>query len=179
MNAPQAASESNARLQRLLGFLEHDPGNLPLIADAAGAALDEGQLPTASQLIARYENLAALPGPLQNLKGLVAIGRQEFAQAAAIFEPLAAERPGDTTLRFNLAWTRAMTANYAGALELLDEPTAASSAPAAALKIQMLHHLGQIDEALACGEVLAALYPNDAACFQLTCFLIVGDVVST
>ena len=49
-NNHQSAS---TRLQRLIGFVERDPGNTSLRADAASAAIDERQLDLAAELIER------------------------------------------------------------------------------------------------------------------------------
>jgi tetratricopeptide (TPR) repeat protein len=163
MQGTSAASDPTRRLDRLLGFLAGDPHNRALLADAASAALDEGRLDAAAELIARYENAAPLPPPLQNIKGLISLNLGDYPAAEATFEPLVAENPGDPSLGFNLAWAKAMLADYAGALPLLIDPVLAANPAARALKIQMLHHLDQLDEALECGATLAELYPDDHA----------------
>lgn len=151
------------RLQRLLGFLERDPQNLSLLADTASAALDAGQLDESWRLIECYAEMSPLPAALQNLKGVVAISRQDFGEAVAIFEQLLAAHPADPALRFNLAWARAMLEDYQGALSVLDDEAAAATPAAASLKIQMMHHLGLLEEALACGLGLAELHPDNTA----------------
>jgi len=150
-----------SRLARLVGFLGQDPGNLQLIADAAEAALDEGEADQASDLLDRYAALAPLPPALINLKGVAAISQRRFDEAAVAFETLLADGANNAALRFNLAWSRAMLEDHAGTLEMLDEPVIAAFPRAAALKVQALHHLGQVEEALACGLVLAERYPDD------------------
>lgn len=151
------------RLERLLGYLERDPRNPQLLADAASAAFDAHALDLAADLLARHETVAALPPALENLKGMVALASGDFGRAGAIFEMLLAASPGDATLRFNLAWTKAMTNDFRGTLDLLDEQTLAASPRAPALKVLAMHHLQMYDEALAEGEALAQRFPDNRA----------------
>jgi tetratricopeptide (TPR) repeat protein len=158
-----AASGPSARLDQLLRFLDRDPGNLALIADAATAAYDAQALDTAAELVARYAAKAPVPATLANLHGLTALAQQRFADAAAVFCELRDAGHDDPRLRFNLAWAYAMVGRHAEALTLLDDATVAASSRAPALKIQMMHHLGHFDGALACGESLAQRHPDNAA----------------
>lgn len=163
MTASGTLAASPTRLQRLRGFLEHDPANLQLLAAAAAAAADEGDLKAAGQLLERYEVLAPLSPALVNLKGLAAISDQRFAEAAVLFEDLLAGEGAAPALKFNLAWCRAMLGDHAAALELLDEEVIALVPRAASLKVQALHHLGRPEDALAEGTSLADRYPDDLA----------------
>jgi tetratricopeptide (TPR) repeat protein len=150
-----------APLGRLRRYLESDPKNLHLLAYAASAAYDAQDFAQADEFIGHYEKLAPLTANLTNLKGLVALSRQNYAAAEAIFRKLR-EQTGDTpALRFNLAWALAMQASYREALELLDDETVAVAPRAPSLKIHAMHHLAMYDEALACGRVLAERYPDN------------------
>jgi tetratricopeptide (TPR) repeat protein len=153
----------SARVARLLTFVERDPANLSLIADAATAAFDEQAYDLASSLMERYKTLAPLPSPLKNLDGMTAMARQDYAGAAATFEQLRTEAGDNPALRFNLAWASAMMGAYAQALELLDDDVVGISPRAPALKIHAMHHLGMYDEALASGEHLAGRFPDNQA----------------
>jgi tetratricopeptide (TPR) repeat protein len=73
---------------------------------------------------------------------------------------LLTQAPTDPALRFNLAWVRAMTGQLPEALALLGEPNDVFSGESAALKVQILHSLGRIDEALAKGQVWLAQHPH-------------------
>jgi tetratricopeptide (TPR) repeat protein len=149
-----------ARLQRLLGYLEHDPDNLTLIADAAHAALDESALDESLALIERYRALASLPLSLVNIEGLVALRSGRLDAAAAIFDGLIGEDPA---VRFNRAWVHALCGEHREALAMLDDDVLAATARAPALKVQALHHLGQIEDALAVGQGMTERFPgNDA-----------------
>src|ERR1044072_1557208 len=79
-----------SRLSQLLGFLDHDPGNPLLLADAATAAVDEA------------ERAPLPPAPL-NLKGVAGMGEGRFADAAATFAALREAGEESPALRFNQA----------------------------------------------------------------------------
>lgn len=162
MNGPDNI-EMSPRLERLCRFLEQDPNNLWLLGDAAAAAFDERAFDLAAELIGRYAAIASLPPPVENLAGLVALAREGFADAARIFSKLREEGHDDPGLRFNLAWAQAVIGAHEAALELLDDATLKASPRAPALKIQMMHHLGRFEDALACGQGLAELYPDNHA----------------
>ncbi len=144
-------------------FLESDPSNLNLLADAANAAFDAGDFDKAKDLFARHEALAPLPAPLLNLNGMIALAEQRFEDAETIFEGLRDGGEDDPALRFNLAWAMAMTSKYEEALALLDDAAVASAPRGPSMKVHVLHHLGRYDEALACGAELAKRYPNNEA----------------
>lgn len=162
MNAPDPI-ETSPRLARLSRFLEQDPRNLALLGDAAAAAFDDRAFDQAAELIDRYAGIASLPPPIANLAGLVALARQDFAGAATIFAKLRGEGHDDPGLRFNLAWAQAVLGAHQAALDLLDDETLAASPRAPALRIQMMHHLGQYEDALACGQGLAERFPDNQA----------------
>lgn len=161
MTASGSPASSVTRLQRLKTYLQQDPHNIQLIADAAAAAMDEDQLRDAAELLDRYEALAPLPPALLNIKGLAAIGDQRFEEAAAAFESLLAAEGSAPVLKFNLAWCRSMLGDHVGALDLLDDETVAAVPASAALKVRTLHHLGRPEEALEVGARLAEHYPED------------------
>lgn len=158
-----ASTEQSPRLKRLLGFVARDPGNPALLADAAAAAYDDKAYDTAAELLERHAAVAPLPLTLLNLTGLVALARQRYSDAAAIFARLRADGGDDPAVKFNLAWSEAMKGAHREALDLLDDETIAASPRAPSLKIQMMHHLNLYDEALACGEALARRFPGDEA----------------
>jgi tetratricopeptide (TPR) repeat protein len=149
------------RWQSLLQFLEQDPDNVPLIADAANAAFDAGELETARGLLERHRALAGLPLPLINLEGLVALRLHDLDGAATAFDALLQAGVDEPSVRFNRAWVHALHEEHEAALALLDDDTVAVTERAAALKVQTLHHLGQIEEALAVGQGMAERFPGN------------------
>jgi tetratricopeptide (TPR) repeat protein len=158
-----SSSTETGRLARLLGYLDHDPTNLGLIADAASAALDESSFACASDLLDRYRQIATLPAPLLNLEGLVFLRSGRLDEAAAAFDAIIAVGNHEPTVRFNRAWVHALHNEHADALVLLDRDTVEKVPHAAALKVRTLHHLGLIEEALAFGLGMTEQTPGDAA----------------
>ncbi|HEY5723949.1 MAG TPA: tetratricopeptide repeat protein [Allosphingosinicella sp.] len=157
-----ATPTAPSRADRLRSFLEQDPGNARLLADAAAAALDEGEPDAAAQLIGRY-GPAPLPPALLNLKGVAALQAGRPADAAEAFEGLVAAGEADPVVRFNLAWARTLTGDHEGALEMLDDGSAEAAPGGPALKIHALHHVGRLEEALETGAGLAERHPEDGA----------------
>jgi tetratricopeptide (TPR) repeat protein len=149
------------RLERLLGFLEHDAENPALLADAASAALDAGQPAVTLSLVQRSARVAPPSPELRNLAGLAALRDGQIDQALATFETLRAEGHDDPALRFNLAWCQARNGAWDQAETLLDAATLAAAPEGARLRIQALHHLGRLDEALELGEQRLAAGQTD------------------
>jgi tetratricopeptide (TPR) repeat protein len=148
-------------LARLLGYLDHDPENLNLIADTASAALECGQADKVIALLDRFEAIAQPPAALLNLKGLASLQLNHFDDAAAIFDALYTAFPDEAPLKFNLAWSLAMTGDHVRVADLLDDGTVKAVPGAAVLKVQALHHLGDLPQALDLGTRLVELYPDD------------------
>ncbi len=151
------------RLARLRGYLEQDPQNLALLADAATAALDENALDEAAELLARHAALADLPPGLANTAGIVAMRRGERDAARAAFEGLRAAGHDHPSVRFNLAWLNALDGRFGEVGELLDDEVLAAVPRAAALKVQALHHIAEPEDALALGQLLLEAHPQDDA----------------
>lgn len=149
------------RLQTLLQFIEQDPKNLNLIADAAGAAFELDDVEQASALLDRYANIAELSPPLVNLRGMVALRDKRLDDAEAAFQSLIDQGVSDPSVRFNRAWVHALKDEHQAALDYLDDDVVAVTPRAASLKVQMLHHLGQLEEALAVGGGMAERFPGN------------------
>jgi len=151
----------STRLKQLLGFLRSDPVNKVLLADAALASFEERSFDLAKDLLDRCAAIEPLAPMLLNLKGLVALAQQNFAEAAEIFEALREQDQTSASIRFNLAWANAMMEKWEDALALLDDNTLAASLRAPQFKIQAMHHLERYDEALVEGERLAKRFPDN------------------
>lgn len=155
------ASTPGPRTDRLLNYLDLDPENLTLIADAASAALEESDPKRASDLFDRYAALQPLPPHLMNLQGLAAMAEHRVEAAADIFRTLVDSGHADPVLKFNLAWCEALLLDFETAAGLIDLQVAAEVPRAAALKIRSMHHLNQLEDALAFGLGLAERRPDD------------------
>lgn len=151
------------RLQRLLGYLDGDPTNVALLADAANAALDESQPETAAELLERYAALAPLPPGLLNAKGLAAMRSGRYDQASAAFAALRDGGHDHPVVRFNLAWLSAVEGDFARVVELVDGNVVEAVPRGATLKVQALHHLGDLDGALEFGRAMLERLPHDDA----------------
>ena len=156
------------RLARLQGYLELDPDNLALLGDAANAALDADALDEAAALLARHAALADLPPALLNTAGIVAMRRGEREAARAAFEGLRAAGHDHPSVRFNLAWLSALDGRFDEVGGLLDDEVLAAVPRAAALKVQALHHIAEPEDALALGQELLAMHPQDDALLGAT-----------
>jgi len=152
-----------SRLARYLTFLEHDPANPALLADATEAAVDARRPDQALDLLDRLAEAHVVLPAHTNLRGMALLQKGDVAGAADMFSALLAAGHDDPGLRFNLAWSKAVLNEHASALELLDDATLAISPKAPPLRIQALHHLGRLDEALAEGERLLVLFPDNTA----------------
>jgi tetratricopeptide (TPR) repeat protein len=162
MSNPMSAP-AISRFERLSAFLRQDPTNLRLTADAADAAFDEERWPEAADLIARYAAREPLPPRLVNVAGLLALHESRFSDAIDLFGPLLGTGPQDPHLRLNLAWAKAMVGEPAAVIDLIDDDVVAIAPTAAALKVQALHRLGRLDEALSTGGAYAARWADDKA----------------
>lgn len=153
--------DRTAHLERLLGYLKADPNNAALLADAVQAALDADQLDQAEQLDRHL--LAVTPGAFEGryLASVIAMRQRDFAAAAELLEGLRAEHD-QPSVRFNLAWSRAMSGDKGASRALLDDRTTTEIAAAAMLKLQLLHEAAELDEALAFGQVALERHPDDA-----------------
>jgi tetratricopeptide (TPR) repeat protein len=150
-----------SRLGALRDYLAADPENLTLLADAANVAFDEADFDEARNFLARYHAIEILPQSLVNLEGLIALRTGRLDDAAAKFDSLIKQGVNEPSVCFNRAWIHALNAEHEAALALLDNRTSMVTPRAQALKVQTLHHLGRIDEALAVGADMAAQNPDN------------------
>ena len=76
-------SSTEQRVDRLLGYLDADPENLQLIADAAEAAMEAHRYAVVEVLVERHAAVQPPPTSLLNLAGLAAMGSARFEAAEA------------------------------------------------------------------------------------------------
>lgn len=151
MQALMSPSPVRSRLERLLAFHESDPANVGLLREAIEAAYDAHDHVMCDALLGRLAALQPLTDEQCNVRGLNAMAQGHFAEAEAIFAPLSAST-GNAGAVFNLAYAKAMQGNYAGALTLLNDDVLASQPLAVPLKMQVLHHLSQLDDMIELGK---------------------------
>ena len=142
---PVAQSETRERLERLQGYLAHDPHNPALLRDVADTAMAAGDFAAAAGALTVLEQSGQAGLADRNLHGLALMRGGYAAEAAARFAQLLAEQPGDPALRFNYAWATALTGDHAAARALLDDDLTFALPQAAQLEVQLLHQAGEFD----------------------------------
>jgi len=156
-------SEQN-RLARLLTFLAHDPDNKHLLLDATEAALGVHALEKAQALLGRLNATDAAEDRAANLAGLLALRQGRSADAVSLFSQLL-EQSGEAGTRLNLAWAYLLGRDFSSVLVTLDDEALASHPTAQLLRVQALHHLGHLQDALELGDKLAKAHIGDSALF--------------
>ncbi len=160
MSDPAAPTKAPSRLESLLSFREHDPGNQQLLLDTAEAAIMEGHDDVADRLIKQLKETAPLDLAGLDQLGQAAMTGRQFGLAVNLYDSALSAHPGDAGLRFNLAYAHAMEKAFAPALDLLDTATTAALPQAAALEVQLLHDQGQLDLAMEKGREHLARHPE-------------------
>ena len=152
--------DHSPELIRLLEYLDRDPENLPLLADAIETAVDTGAVIQADALLQRYARLAPLTPALQNLAGIIAMRQNDFDKAHAVFTHLISAGHAAPATRFNLAYCDAVSGEAERALTQIDDDMTAQLPQAAALKVQLLHAQGEFEEAMDAARKLSRLHPD-------------------
>lgn len=136
--------QSASRYDRLIAFLDQDPGNPNLAADAVEAALEENRLDEAQALLTSRpidETRSAY------LTGLLAMRREDWPAAAAQYRCMFEAGEDAPAIRFNLAWSLAMEQQSDQALAILNDATAQALPQAAELEVRLRHELGNFETA--------------------------------
>lgn len=144
------------KLNKYLGYLDHDPSNHNLLRDAAMAAIEAADISKANDLFSKLEALGELSPTDRNQAGITAMRSGDQARAQQLFHSLLAENPEDSGLKFNLAWSLALTKDFDGAQAQLDPSTIAALPQAAMLDLQLRHERGDFEDA----ALLAQEYQN-------------------
>ncbi|MDF3836844.1 tetratricopeptide repeat protein [Cupriavidus basilensis] len=140
---------SDATLDRLLRFLEIDPGNARLRLDAAQAAYDGGNYDLCKDLVAQASDDAA--PALLHIGALARMESGDAAGAIPLLQTLLTQAPSNPVLRYNLAYALSLAGAYGDALQTLGDLDDDASSSARLLRTRLLHYLGRLDEALAEG----------------------------
>jgi len=160
--ARPSASNEQDKLRRLNGFLEQDPKNKNIILDSLEAALGANDLEQAATLFARLTAVEATEPRAANLAGLIALRNGRIADAINIFTSVLGS---DLGVRLNLAWAHLIAHNHDLALATLDYEELGSDPLALRLRVQALHHLNRLPEALVLGEQATEAGIEDSALF--------------
>lgn len=149
-----------ASYERLIGYLAADPDNSSLLADSAAAAAQADKLPEAVDLYRRLDGIAPLEGGLANMAAIIAMRAGDQDQAQRWFSRCFEAHGEDPSLRFNIAWSKALSKDFSGAAELLDGAVVAALPQAAMLSLQIDHQEGRFDEAGKKLESYLAMHPE-------------------
>ena len=144
------------RLQRLTAYLQEDPQNSELLAEACDAALACGRHDAAADFLARAERLAPGEAGLQLRRAHMQIGRGELSAARTLLEQLRVERGNDPVLLHDLAYVHLLMDDAQAAHDLL-APGARQDFAGPGVEPELLqsqwlracHHLGLLNEACA------------------------------
>ncbi len=154
------AEEAEARLERLLDYLDQDRDNPVLATDCAGAALAANRIDLARELLAPFLAANRLDAEGLNLAGIAAMRGGDQDTAQRIFAARLDEAPDDQGARFNLAWSQALSNNHLAARETLGDVSDTELPQAAMLDLQLAHHLGEFEDAQAKIPQYLARFPD-------------------
>src|SRR5689334_3426026 len=163
---------SHQRLQKLLSFLEQDPDNLHLRADAIRLAHDAGSWGVADELLAAGLVSQPMNPTLRALLGYSCLQARRYANAEREFLTALSLGVEPAEVRYNLALSLFMQRRYADAVERLSAPLIPFELPMALiLRARCLHHLHRLGEAIVSCEQYLAHVGADAEGFGLLALL--------
>jgi len=153
MNVSSAASASG-RLERLAAYLQQDPDNAALLADACDAALACGHHEAVESCLSSAARLSLQAPEWQMRRAHFCIARRDLPQARTLLEDLAVRTGQHPVLVHDLAYVHLLQGDAARAHALLapwaaddfDEPDLPQEAMQA-LWLRACHGLGRVDEA--------------------------------
>lgn len=151
-NTPSSlpSSASSGKLDRLIGYLNQDPGNAQLRADIFDTALSEGRFDIAQQQVTPMLAVTPMDAPWRHRLALVRIAQGEYAEARRILTQLIDDGITDHVIAFNLAHAAFRDGDFKAAEQTLREMPESGdpSNMAFALLLRCLHRLGAIGDAL-------------------------------
>jgi Tfp pilus assembly protein PilF len=147
-------------LELLIGYLQVDPQNPDLLAEAAQVGMDVGRIDFAADCIARLGEQAPADLRTRALGGRLAMAQGRWADAACIHSELI-DVVDTPAVRFNYAWSHAMAGQKAAALALLTDACVDRLPQAAMLRVQLLHDASEFDGAMAFALAMIATHGDD------------------
>lgn len=153
------ANETQARLEKLLGFLQVDTDNFALLSDAADLSMQLGDFAVAKNLVKRALTLQPQDPLARYRTAVILLSERKPEDSVAITQALLEEGHLHAAVRFEHARSLVMLGRFDEAEPIFAGllPEAASFRELPQLYIRTLHHLGKVDEAIA----FASKYMND------------------
>ena len=178
-NSTDARVAASQRLASLRRFLDAEPGNSRLRRDVVDTAVAAGEFGLVRELAERRLVDAPSDPEAQFDRATALIGLKDFAGALAAMQPLDATIPG---VRFNTGLCLFALERFADARPCFDAGYAAGERSAGQLRcyLRTLHHLGEIEAALAIAKENPALVASDGELAGVCSLLAidVGDVAT-
>lgn len=135
----------------LEGYLQQDPENAALLAEAVSVAFETGRPERAQRLLDQAGPTLLAHPAVGHAKATLLLSQQRFDEAAALFGDLIARGVTAPEVRFNLAYARFRQGSFAEAAQIFQGLVHLNDAPLESLAYLMrcLHHAGDTDQALA------------------------------
>lgn len=173
----QTQEQPQSLLERIKGYLNHDPDNVKLLGDAADLCLQTGDFVSGKSYVQRALEIAPNSAELLHTLGLLELVSGEISQAHEIFARLVEGGIGHPAVRANLAYTLLLLGKPQAVPELLhDAESCVQDAPEApALLIRALHTMGDVDQAIEFGERFLEHNPENASIYGLLSTLYIDN----
>ena len=168
MNAPASTDALRLRAQRLAGFLEQDPENVPLRTDLADLLLELDETETARQHVEAALARQPQDGPLRYRRAVILHRQGELTQAHAQLSELLAQGVDEPVVHFEMGRVQFAQGEFARAIQTL-APLCQAASPAelrpmaAFLSVRGLHQLGELDAAIQLAESVMSTGGSDSA----------------
>lgn len=171
------SEQLEAKLTRFLQFLQQDPDNIDLLCTTVDLCIDARRHDQAAELLAAGLLTHPAEPALIHRHGLVALRRGDHLAARADFAALVDAGHDSAALRYNLAYANYQLGDYEKARDLLlPLRERVEEVPAAPhLLILSLHHIGDLEQAIAIGLEHAAASPDDAELAGMLALLYLDD----
>jgi tetratricopeptide (TPR) repeat protein len=162
-----------SRLERLLRYVELDPGNLVLRLDAIREAFAAGNWDAARRMLDAGLVTHAGDAQLLELSGFAYLRAQSYPDAEQALRGALGAGATSPELKYHLAIALFMQRRYADALENLGAQVVAAQLPRGlVLRARCLHHLLRPEEAIEDLETHLGLSPQDPEADGLAALLL-------
>lgn len=169
---------SATQLERYLGYLKTDPHNIQLLNAAADIAYQENDLGQAKALAEQAIVLDGSNAQARSILALSLMAQGEVAQAREMLDELISSGHDSHSLRYNLAYCLALEKDFESSIELLTdaEEQYANFPQMVHLKVQVLHHLAELESAIDLAKRVSDQHDDDKILHGLLSSLYIDDM---